>query len=243
MEYKMNLPKITYPLNEIEFKSLNKKFTFRPMLVKEEKILLIAKQSENENDIFTAIKQVVNNCLVEGQSLNIEELPLFELEYAFLRLRIQSIGDSIELSYKDNEDELEYKFNINLEDIVIKYPEVPADKIINISKDMGLTLKYPPASLYDNKEFLNTSNPAVSFDEILYSSIDTIFDGEKLYLTKEVDRKELEDFISNIPSTIYKEIQKFFENIPHMEYVIEYKNKKGTDRKIELRTLNDFFIL
>lgn len=239
----MSLPKISHQINEIEFKSLGKKFKFRPILVKEEKLLLIAKQSESENDIFTTIKQVVNNCSLDSK-FDVDKIPLFELEFAFLTLRIQSIGNILELSYHDSEDNKEYKFKINIEDIKIVYPKgEKVDGKVELPGGVGMVLRYPPASLYSNKDFLEAPNASASFDEILYESIEKIFDEDTVYDLSLEGRKEVEEFLESIDSSSYRKVQEFFENIPYMEYLIEYTNSKGTERKIVLRTLNDFFIL
>ena len=237
------LPKIEYPINEIEFKSLNKKFKFRPMLVKEEKLLLMAKESQSDSDIFTAVKQVVTNCSLE-EKLNVEKIPLFELEYTFLTLRMQSINNVVELSYHDSEDDQDYKFTVNLEDIKIKYPENPPSNKIDVGKSgVGIVLRYPPASLYSNEKFLKATGVSASFDEILFSSIEQIYDAETVYDPSLQTREELTEFLETVDSSSYKKIQEFFESTPYMEHIIEYKNKSGTERKITLRTLNDFFIL
>lgn len=238
----MSLPKIQYPLNSITVASQKKSFNFRPMLVKEEKILLIAKQSNNENDVFTAIKQVVNNCSMDS-TFDINVVPLFELEHIFLQLRVQSIGNLIKLSYNDKEDEQDYNFTIDVNDIKIKYPENPIDPNIKLTDATGLVLKYPPAALYDNKSFLDSATISETFEEILVSSIDSIYDEDNVYNPADSTRSELLEFIDNIDPESYRKIQDFFATVPHMEYVITYKNKKGTERTIRLRTLNDFFIL
>lgn len=238
----MPLPKIQYPINEIEIASLNKKFKFRPILVREEKILLIAKQSTNENDIFTAIKQIVGNCSLD-EKLNIDKLPLFELEHIFLQLRVQSIGNEIKLSYRDNEDNQDYNFTIDVNDIKIRYPEKKPESNIKLSADMGLQLRYPPASLYDNKKFLAADVISETFEAILLESIDSIYDEDTVYDPATCTKEELMEFIQDVDSASYRKIQEFFADIPHMEYEIKYTNKNGTERKINLRTLNDFFIL
>ena len=238
------LPKIDYPIIDIEFKSLkNSKIKFRPMLVKDEKILLIAKESNSDVDIFTAVKQVVTNCCLDDK-FDINKIPLFELEYAFLFLRMQSINNIIELSYHDNEDEKDYKFTINLSDINIIYPEKKVDNKIQLTDDgVGIVLLYPPASLYSNDKFLNSKGVSDSFDEILHASIEQIYDRENVYDIATTSKEELNTFLESIDSKSYKKIQEFFENVPYMEHIIKYKNGKGTDRTISLRTLNDFFIL
>lgn len=234
------LPKIEYPINEIEFKSLKRKVKFRPMLVKDEKILLMAKESNNETDIFSAIKQIVNNCAMD-KKFNVDNIPLYELEYAFLNLRMQSVNNVVELSYHDNEDDTDYKFNVNIADVKIIYPDNAKNNIIKIGDNISLVLRYPPASLYSNEAFLKSKTMSSSFEEILLSSVDSIYDDTDNAYT--FTKEELKQFLDELDSATYKKIQEFFEATPYMEYIITYKNKNGTERHIPLRTLNDFFIL
>lgn len=239
------LPKFEYSIIDIELQSLKKKVKFRPILVKDEKLLLIAKESQNDTDIFSAVKQVVTNCLLDDK-VNIDTLPLFELEYAFLVLRMQSINNFVELSYRDNEDQQDYKFQINLDSIKIKYPNEKIDNRIvseNSGKTIGVVMRYPPASLYSNKEFLNAKESSVSADEIIYESIVSIFDDENVYEASEYKKEELLDWVNSLDTKTYRKIQEFLESTPYMEHVINYKNTNGTERTITLRTLSDFFIL
>jgi hypothetical protein len=237
----MSLPKIDYQINEILVESLKKKVKFRPILVREEKLLLIAKQAENENDIFMAVKQVVTNCALEP--LNVDILPLYELEHIFLQLRVQSIGGTIELSYHDNDDDQDYNFKIEVSDIKIERPE-GSSPTIQVNDDIVLELRYPPASLYGNEAFLGAATALDSFNEVVYSSIVAIWEGETMHeVGPNYDRVELAEFVDSLPPEAYRKVQDFFIAVPHMHHKIEYKNKNGTDRTIVLRTLSDFFIL
>lgn len=241
----MTLPKFEYSIIDIELKSQKKKVKFRPILVKDEKLLLIAKEGQNDTDIFTAVKQVVTNCLLDDK-VNIDKLPLFELEYIFLVLRMQSINNYVELSYTDTEDKKDYKFQVNLEDIKIKYPNEKIDnKIVSeeTKQTIGLVMRYPPASLYSNKEFLNAKETTTSADEIIYESIVSIFDNDKVYEASEYRKEELLDWVNSLDTKTYRKIQEFLESTPYMEHIITYKNTNGTERTIALRTLSDFFIL
>lgn len=236
------LPKLEHVANEIEVKSLGKKFKFRPILVKEEKLLLIAKESENDKDIFSAIKQVVANCALD-ETFDVDKLPIYELEWIFLRLRVQSIGGVVELAYHDNEDDQDYRFKIELDEIKLIYPEGSEPKI-EVTPDVGILLRHPPATLYENDQFLNNTSTTDAFEQVLFASIDSIWEGEEVHVIgKDTDREELKEFIDSLEPDVYRKIQTFFLSVPHMHYQIDYKNKNGTERNITLRTLADFFIL
>lgn len=236
----MPLPKIEYPINEIEVPSMKKKFKFRPMLVKEEKILLMAKVSEDDTDIFSAVRQVVNNCCIDP-SLDVDKLAIFDLEYLFLKLRSMSIGNTTEVSFRDNEDEKVYDFTIDLDTIDVKFPE-NVDKTVQITDTSGFTLRYPPATLYADKEFLNLE-PSQVFDRLVLECIDKVFDGEKVYESNLYKKEEIEEFVESLPMKAYDKIRDFFNNVPSMKHEIKYNNSKGTERKIVLRNLSDFFTL
>ena len=236
----MPLPKIEYPITEIEVPSMKKKFSFRPMLVKEEKILLMAKVSEDENDIFGAVRQVVNNCCVDT-SLDINKLAIFDLEYLFLKIRALSISETTEVAYRDNEDNKVYDFTINLSEIKVDYPK-KVDNTIKISDTSGFTLRYPPASLYSDKDFLNLESNKV-FDALVIKCIDKIFDGENTYDLSLYKEEDVKEFVEGLPVKIYDQVREFFTKVPAMKYEIKYKNSNGTDRTIVLRNLTDFFTL
>ena len=233
----MNLPKIEHPLIQIEVPSLKKKYTFRPFLVKEEKLLLMAKESENEYDIFIALKQVVTNCSLDP-SLNIDKLAIFDLEYLFIKLRAFSVDNKINVGYRDNEDNKNYNFKVNLDEIKIIYPE-KIDNNIKLTENAGLIMKYPSASLYSDKEFLQLEEEHLF--ELIIKCIDKIYDGEELYEAKDFSKQQLSDFLENLSVKVFEDVHKFLSTSPKMEYVIDYENDFGNKRKIVLSSLSDFF--
>ena len=236
----MALPKIQHPTILIKVPPANKEYTFRPMLVKEEKLLLMAKTSEDDTDILSSIKQVVNNCSLDDK-FDVDNIPLFALEYVFLKLRGISIGDQVKVSYKDYEDESVYDFIIPLNKVEIKYPENMNNKIA-VTDTAGVIMKYPPATLYDDKEFLATVGDD-SFYNLIIRCIDKVYDAENLYEAKDFDDKDLLEFIELLDIKSFDLIKNFMENLPKLYYKIEYKNKKENNRTIELVSLSDFFIL
>lgn len=235
----MPLPKIEYPILSIFVPSQKKDYNFRPMLVKEEKILLMAKASEDDTDIFNAVYQVINNCSLDD-SLDMDKLAIFDLEYLFLRIRAASIGETTDVSFRDTEDEKTYDFTIPLDQVNIIFPDV--SNTIKITDTSGFTMRYPAATLYTDKEFLNLK-PEEVFDHLVITCIDKIFDGEQVYTASMYTKDELAEFVEGLSIKAYDEIRNFFSNIPHMEYKIEYTNKMGSERTITLRNLSDFFIL
>jgi hypothetical protein len=235
----MPLPKIKHPIYEFTIPSTNKKEPFRPFLVKEEKLLLMAKASEDSGDMLRAIKQVVNNCAI-NDSFDVDKLAIFDLEYLFIQLRSVSVNNVVKVSYRDNEDQELYNFEIDLKEIEVKFPE-KVERVVKITDDMGIQMRYPPASLFDDKEFLKSGEDA--FYELIVRCIDKIYDGDDIFDPSDYTKKEIEQFLDDVGVDIFQKIQTFMSNVPKLYYKIEYKNKNGNNRMIELTTLSDFFTL
>lgn len=231
------LPKIDYPIYKIKIPSLKKDYQFRPFLVKEEKLLLMAKESENPSDILLAIKQIINNCIID-RKLDVNKLAIFDLEYIFLKLRAISIDNHVKVSYKDTEDEKVYDFEINLDDIEVKYPE-KTDNNIKITDKSGFIMKYPSASLYDDKEFLSLERDYMF--ELIIRCIESIYYEDQVYQAKDYKKEDLGEFLENLNIKVFEKAQNFLLSVPKMNYVIKYENEKGSKREIVLSSLNDFF--
>jgi hypothetical protein len=231
------LPKIEYPIYNIEIPTLKKNYNFRPFLVKEEKLLLMAKESENASDTLSAIKQVVNNCSIDNK-LDINKLSIFDLEYIFIKLRSLSVDNKIKITYKDSEDEKLYDFEVDLNEIKVIYPD-KISNVIKIGKTTGITMKYPSASLYDDKEFLELEKDYMF--ELIIRCIDNVFDGDEIYNISEYKKQEIEEFLENLDIKTFEAVNNFLMSAPKLEYTINYKNSLGNDRSIVLSSLNDFF--
>lgn len=235
----MTLPKINHPTFKVEIPSDKKLMSFRPFLVKEEKILLMAKTGNEPNDILAAVKQIVNNCCVE-KGFNVNKLTISDLEYIFLKIRANSVGNMITLKFNDTEDQLEYEFTVDLNTVEVKYPENATNRI-DITDDSGILMKYPSASIYDDKEFISLGQDALF--ELIVRCIDKIYKGDEMFDASSYTTEDLIEFIDNLQVKTFEKIQKFLASAPTMSYTISYKNSLGNERKIELTTLTDFFTL
>lgn len=233
----MSLPKIEKPLFELYVPSMKKSVKARPFVVREEKILLTAQQSGQEKDIILAIKQVLNNCIVE--EFNIDDLATFDLEYMFLKLRARSVNNVIDVSYRDNEDDEVYDFQIDLDEVELKINEDVTD-IIMITDSIGIKMKYPSITILDN--IPETEDAAGVVDYLIKSCIDQIFDQENVYPVGDHTDEELTEFLDSMDVEAFGKIREFFDNLPQMYHKLEYTNKNGNVRTIELTTLSDFFI-
>jgi hypothetical protein len=233
----MALPKVEKPLFELYVPSMSKSVKARPFVVREEKILLTAQQAGEEKDIILAIKQVLNNCIVDD--FDVDELATFDLEYMFLKLRARSVNNIIEVSYRDNEDEKVYDFQIDLDKVELKMNE-DISNIIMITDVLGIKMKYPSVTILDSVPDTNDAGEVVEY--LIKSCVDQIFDEDSVYLSNEYTDEELTDFLDSLDIETFGKIREFFNNLPQMYHKIEYTNKNGNLRTIELTTLSDFFI-
>lgn len=233
----MSLPRIEKPLFELYVPSMKKSVKARPFVVREEKILLTAQQAGQEKDIILAIKQVLNNCIVE--EFDVDDLATFDLEYMFLKLRARSVNNIIDVSYRDNEDDEVYDFQIDLDDVELKVKE-DISNIIMITDKIGIKMKYPSVTILDN--IPDTEDAAGVVDYLIKSCIDQIFDEENVYPVSDHTDEELTEFLDSMDVEAFGKIREFFDNLPQMYHKLEYTNKNGNKRTIELTTLSDFFI-
>lgn len=233
----MPLPKIDQPLFDMTIPSTGKKVMFRPFLVKEEKILLIAQQSGNDSEIIRAIKQILNSCIQED--LDIDSLAIFDLEYMFLKLRSRSVNNVVKLSYRDTEDGELYNFELDLDTIEVKMPKTVNSKI-EINDAVGMTMKYPSASITDRmKDFENEVDLMTFF---IVNCIDTIYDEDNVYVANEFSEEEITEFLDGLDVKSFEKIREFFESVPRLYHKIEYTNSIDNKRTIELTSLKDFFM-
>ena len=233
------LPKIKHPTFEFVVPSTKKKETFRPFLVKEEKILLLAKSSEDKTDILRALKQVVNNCAISS-NFDIDKLTIFDLEYLFLKLRSVSVNNIAKVAYQDNEDQQIYEFDIDLNTIEVKFPE-KSEQNIKVTKDIIIKMKYPSVTILDDKGIVEASDD--SYFDLVLKCIDKVFDGEDVYDVQSSTKEELEEFLDQLSTPAFNKIQNFMNEMPKLYHELEYVNKNGNLRKIELSSLTDFFTL
>lgn len=234
------LPKIDKPLFDLNVPSMNKTFKFRPFTVKEEKILLIGQQSGDDKDIILAIKQVINNCC-QDPMFDVDDLATFDLEYMFLKLRAKSVNNIIEVSYRDNEDDELYEFQIDLDAVEMINLDSDSSKIIQVNDKIGLKMKYPSVTIIDNVP--EYKDPAEIIDYLVKNCVDCIYDEDSVYYAKDISPEELDDWLDNLDIETFGKIREFFDKLPQMYHKLTYTNSKGTERVIELNSLNDFFML
>jgi hypothetical protein len=153
-------------------------------------------------------------------------------------LRSFSVDNIVKVAYKDFEDEKIYNFEVNLDEVNVIFPE-KVDNIIKITENSGIVMKFPPASLYSDKEFLNIEKDYMF--ELIIKCIDKIYYEDEVYEAKNYKKEEINEFLENLNMKVFENIQNFLLKVPKMEYTIKYKNSLGNDREIALTSLNDFF--
>lgn len=237
----MPLPKISHPLFDVTIPSNNKTIKIRPMLVKEEKILLMAKSGGDPRDALAAVKQVVNNCILD-EKINVDNLTTFDIEYLFLKIRAYSISNVSKVAYIDAEDDETYEFEVNLDNVIVKFPE-DVEKNIKVNDDITVVMKYAPASLMTDEDFTKTDVNKY-FDMLIAYCVDKIYEGDEEFDLKDISKEELQKYIEEqFDPVSYDNMRKFVVNMPRLHYEINYTNSKGTERKILMTSLVDFFTL
>jgi hypothetical protein len=240
----MALPKIDTPIYDLELPLSKKKIRFRPFLVKEQKNLLMAMESGDRESIEQNVKQVLNNCTVT-EGIDIEKLPVIDIEYYFLQLRARSVGEVVENKYRcDNVVDEKVCGNImetslNLLDIQVS-GIVEGKDVIELTNTISIKLKYPEFSVL--KKLSNLTNVSDIAFEMIADSVEYIYDGEQFYYAKEVDSKEIVEFIESLNQQQFSKIEDFFANLPKIEKTIEMKcSRCGFEHKLDVEGLESFF--
>ena len=248
----MGLPTIAVPQYNLTIPSSGKKVKYRPFLVKEEKILLLAMESEQKEEIINATRNIIENC-VYGD-IDVDTMPTFDMEYIFLQLRGKAKGEVVEIKYTCPKCEGEIPIAINLDDIkVIKHKEHTND--IKIVDNLGVIMKYPTLPVQEKLAELTKDKSAIEgLFETMVHCVDYIYDNENTYPSKDHTQKEIYDFLESLTDKQFQKIARFFDTIPALKHDIELKcpNKtkgKGKDKKncgyteqITLEGLGSFFV-
>jgi hypothetical protein len=246
----MALPKINTPIFELTLSSSGQPVQYRPFLVKEQKILLLALESGEPKSIMTAVKQIIRNCVV-GDNVDVDKLPTFDLEYFFMRLRGKSIGEVVDLqlrhptgfSSKDEECDNATQFKFNIMQVEVQKTIEHSDKIIiDENTGLGIKLKYPTAD-FAELDVENLSQLDIA-SKLLVASIDYIYDKEEVYKKEDSSEKELSEFIDNLSQEQFTSVMKFFETMPKLKHTINWKcTKCGCDDEVSLEGMSNFFAL
>ena len=237
----MPLPIASTPKYKLTIPSTSKMVTYRPFLVKEEKALLIAQQSEDPDTMISTLKSVIESCIQD--EIKVNDLAMFDIEYIFTQLRSKSVGESVNIILKCDDcesDKATVSYEIDLTKLKVNIPE-GHNKTIPLFNDVGVVMKYPSLELLKKIENLDGKNAEAVFN-IISMCIDSIYDSDQMYAAKDHRPEEIKQFIDNLTQDQFLKLQKFFETMPKLEETIRYKCPVCTKEHVKvIRGLDSFF--
>ena len=237
----MPLPKITTSEYELELPSNGKTVKYRPFLVREEKILILALESANQKEITNAVKQVIKECVLT-KGIKIEQLPAFDIEYLFLNIRGKSVGESIDLLVTCGDDgETEVGVTVPIADIqVVKSEEHTKD--VEIGDGWTVKMKYPSLSQFIETNFTESADTVEKSFQVIASCIDIVYNIDDMFAAADCTKKELKEWVESLTSQQFQKIEKFFETMPKLTHTLKVVNPKTRkENTVVLEGLTDFF--
>ena len=232
----MALPKLETPTYETIIPSTGRAIEYRPFLVKEEKILMMAQETQDTAQAIGALKKIISSCTFGKVDPN--SLTTYDAEFLFLQLRIKSVGESVDFIITDKDTGEDVNVSVDLSEVQVVEPEVELEKTIQLNDSIGLTLK--EVTLKDAVGL--SSKDMNDITGLISVVIDTIYDDEKVYNAREVSKKELEAFIESLNHSQLEQITTFIQNQPAIQKEIKYRLKDGQEKTITLKGLQDFFV-
>jgi len=238
----MGLPIVATPQYTLKIPSLKKEIKYRPFLVKEEKILIIAMESEDPKQIANAVKSVISNCILT-KGIKVEQLATFDIEYLFLNIRGKSVGENVDILITCPDDgKTQVPISINLDDIEININENHS-RDIKLDDNLTLRMKYPSLKEFIKTNFENNFDMSVNdtFD-LIVSCIEQVYSEEESWAASDCTKSELSEFIETLSSKQFKEIEKFFATMPKLSHTLKIKNPNtGVESEVVLEGLSSFF--
>ena len=238
----MPLPTIATPTYELELPSTGKKVKYRPFLVKEEKLLVLALETEDTKQISTAIKTVLKNC-IQTRGVKVENLPTFDIEYLFLNIRGKSVGEDIEVNLiAPDDEETSVPVTINIDDIKISKKKGHTNKI-KLDESLMMEMKYPSLAEFIKTNFdVNDTNVMDQSFVMIASCIDKIYSEEEVWAAGDCTKKEIDTFLEQMNSSQFKEIEKFFDTMPKLSHTVKVMNPNTkVESDIVIEGLQNFF--
>ena len=238
----MPLPKIATPTYELELPSTGQSINYRPFLVKEEKLLVLALETEDTKQITTAIKNVLKNCVLT-KGIKVDQLPTFDIEFLFLNIRGKSVGEEIEVNIIcPDDEETQVPVTIDLDDIKVQKNDEHTNQI-KLDKDLMMELKYPSLEQFikNNFDFNDVNAMDQSFD-LIATCIDKIYTADEVWAAADCTKKEIKEFLEQMNSSQFKEIETFFETMPKLSHKVKVTNPKTKVKSdVVLEGLASFF--
>ena len=237
----MALPKLSVPTYELEVPSTGKTIKYRPFLVKEEKILLLAMETEDESQMANAVKTILKNC-IQTPRFKLESLALFDIEYIFLNIRGKSVGESVDLSVTCPDDgTTTVDISIDLDDIKVQKSDEHTN-ILKMNDDVSVVMKYPSMDLFIKNNMKDSGSDVDDVFEIASLCIEQIVDGEEVYEASNSSKKEIMEFLEGMDTKQFLLVQKFFETMPKLSHSVEVTNPNtGVTSAVVIEGLSSFF--
>ena len=237
----MPLPKISTPTYELVLPSSGKKIKYRPFLVREEKVLIVAMESEDETQIATAVKDVIKNCIIT-RGVKVDDFATFDIEYVFLNIRGKSVGEDVEVLVTCPDDgETQVPTVISLDDIKVLTNKEHNQDIV-LDDELTLRMKYPSMGEFVKTNFSGEEITVEGTFDLIASCVEQVFNEEESWSASDCTKKEMTEFLEQLSSKQFKEIEKFFETMPKLSHTVKVKNPNtGVDNEILLEGLNAFF--
>ena len=230
----MPLPVLEIPKYSLIVPSTKKKIQYRPFLVKEEKILMIAQESENEKQMLQAVKNIISTCTFEN--IDVNNIPMYDIEYLFLKIRSKSVGEVVSFQHNCSKCKELNPVEVNLEDVEVQFPEKKIEDNIQLNDSIGITLK--PINFSD----ITKAKGKDEISETIIASIKTIYDSDNVYSTSSCSKKELDEFVDSLSHQHLEKIQEYILNQPVIKHTIKYTcGKCGHENSYELSGLQSFF--
>tara|TARA_B110000503_G_C7146366_1_gene413166 strand:+ start:39 stop:740 length:702 start_codon:yes stop_codon:yes gene_type:complete len=232
----MALPKIDLPIFETKLPSTQEDIKYRPFTVKEEKIMLVAGESQDAMQQILAIKQIVNNCILDR---DISDIAMFDLEYLLLLLRARSVDNEVSFEIIDPDTSEEIKLTLDIDKVELKLaPEHTRE--VKINDEYSLMLKYPSIDEFIKITNIDQNDPLASYF-IMISCLDAVVSVDEVHSFKDYTDKEIDDFMENVSGDVVKGIQKFFDSMPKLRHTMPYKDKDGNDKNFVIEGIRSFF--
>tara|TARA_Y100001936_G_C15966419_1_gene608578 strand:- start:38 stop:757 length:720 start_codon:yes stop_codon:yes gene_type:complete len=238
----MPLPKIATPTYELELPSTGQSINYRPFLVKEEKLLVLALETEDTKQITTAIKNVLKNCVLT-KGIKVDQLPTFDIEFLFLNIRGKSVGEEIEVNIVcPDDEETQVPITIDLDDIKVQRTDNHTNQI-KLDKDLMMELKYPSLEQFIKNNFdFNDANAMDQSFDLIATCIDKIYTADEVWAAADCTKKEIKEFLEQMNSSQFKDIEKFFETMPKLSHTVKVTNPKTKVKNdVVLEGLASFF--
>ena len=238
----MPLPKIATPTYELELPSTGQTINYRPFLVKEEKVLVIALESEDNKQITSAIKAVLKNCIIT-KGIKVESLPTFDIEFLFLNIRGKSVGEELEVNVIcPDDEETQVPVTIDLDEIQVQKNENHTNKI-KIDENVMMEMKYPSLDQFIKNNFdLDDKNAMEQSFDLIATSIDKIYTADEVWAAADCTKKEMKEFLEGMNSQQFKDIESFFETMPKLSHTISVTNPNTKVKSdVVLEGLASFF--